>query len=74
MTDKPQHVATVRLNSGLAGDAKIAAEVLGISFNELIARGLARELKALSSDEQFRVRLRSNIDKHQQLLDRLAAT
>ena len=69
-----QHIATVRLDPQLASDAKIAAEVIGVSVNELLSRGLKRELADLGKDETFRIGLQKNITKHQALLERLAKT
>jgi predicted transcriptional regulator len=63
---------TVRLPDELAETADVVARAQGISINTLIIGALQIELDRVRQDQDFMDRLRSQVERDQEILDRLA--
>lgn len=65
-------VQTMRFPRELAELAGMAAQVQGVSMNELVRQAVAARIEELRQDEAFQTRLRESIERNRELLERLA--
>ena len=63
---------TLRMDEGLAGKVRTIAEVEGTSVSDVIRDALAEHVERRRRDPQFQERLRRNLDRHRELLNKLA--
>ena len=63
---------TVRLPDELAETADVVARAQGVSVNTLIIGALRIELDRVRQDQDFMDRLRAQVERDQEILDRLA--
>jgi glutamate-1-semialdehyde aminotransferase len=63
---------TVRLPEDLAEEAEAVTRVNGTSVNALIIESLAAEIARVRADNEFTTRLSKNLERDNELLDRLA--
>lgn len=63
---------TVRLPDDLAETADVVARAQGVSVNTLIIGALRIELDRVRQDQDFMDRLRSQVERDKEILDRLA--
>ena len=63
---------TVRLPDELAETADVVARAQGVSVNSLIIGALQIEVDRVRQDEEFMDRLRTLVERDQEILDRLA--
>ncbi len=63
---------TVRLPDDLADEAEAVARVKNVSVNQLIIDSLTAEIERVRSDKNFTDRAKALIERHKELLERLA--
>lgn len=66
-------LTSFRWSDQLASNARLVAQVDGVSVNTLIGNAIASYIADRRADCEFRDRLRRRIEAEQQLLARLAA-
>jgi predicted transcriptional regulator len=67
-----QKAMTVRLDSEKAAELEAVAEVNGAPVSEEIRRAIAEYIEAKRQDEEFQARLKASIERHREILDKLA--
>ena len=67
-----QKAMTLRLPADQAEALEKVAEIDGVSVTEAIREAIDAHLAVRSADEDFQERLKSSMDRHRRILDRLA--
>lgn len=67
-----QKVISLRMDSTLAREAAKVAEVEGRSLSDTIRVAIAMHIEATRSDDDFKARLRAQLEKDRELLESLA--
>jgi predicted transcriptional regulator len=67
-----QKAMTVRLDPEQAAQLEAVAEVNGAPVSEEIRRAIAEYIDARRKDEAFQSRLRASLERHREILDKLA--
>jgi hypothetical protein len=63
---------TVRLSADQAAELEAVAQVEGVPVAEAIRSAIAALIEARRNDEAFRERLRTSIERNNQILEKLA--
>ena len=63
---------TLRLPAEQAEELEAIAGVDEVSINEEIRRAIAAHIEARRQDKEFRARLQASLDRHKEILERLA--
>jgi predicted transcriptional regulator len=67
-----QKAMTVRLDPEQAAELEAIAEVNGGPVSEEIRRAIAEHIEAKRKDKGFQARLKDSIERHREILDKLA--
>ena len=67
-----QKAMTVRLDPEQAAELEAIAEVNGGPVSEEIRRAIAEHIAAKRKDKDFQARLKASIERHREILDKLA--
>jgi predicted transcriptional regulator len=67
-----QKAMTVRLDPEQAAELEAVAEVNGAPVSEEIRRAIAEYIEAKRKDKDFRARLQASIERHREILEKLA--
>lgn len=65
---------TMRFPRELAELVGIAAQVQGVSMNELVRQAVAARIEELRKDGVFQARIRESIERNRELLERLVVS
>lgn len=67
-----QKAMTVRLDPEQAAELEAIAEVNGGPVSEEIRQAIAEHIEAKRKDKAFQARLKASIERHREILDKLA--
>jgi predicted transcriptional regulator len=67
-----QKAMTVRLDPEQAAQLEAVAEANGAPVSEEIRRAITAYIEATRQDKEFQARLRASIERHREILDKLA--
>ncbi len=72
MAEKDTKAMTVRLPSEQHAELEAIAEVDEVPVSEAVRDAIERHIRAKRGDKQFRERLRRRMERHREILERLA--
>jgi predicted DNA-binding protein len=68
----PTKATSLRLSPELAAELAAVARAQGLTISEVVREALSDYIAAVRSDDRFQARLREQMEKDRELLERLA--
>ena len=68
----PTKATSLRLSPELAAELAAVARAQGLTISEILREALSDYIAAVRSDDRFQARLREQMEKDRELLERLA--
>lgn len=69
---QPTKATSLRLSPELAAELAAVARAQGVTISEVVRAAVSNHIASVRSDDRFQARLREQIEKDRELLERLA--
>ena len=69
---RPTKATSLRLSPELAAELSAVARAQGLTISEVVREAVSDHIASVRSDDRFQARLREQMDKDRELLERLA--
>ena len=68
---QPTKATSLRLSPELAAELEAVARAQGVTISEVVRAAVSNHIASVRADDQFQARLREQMDKDRELLERL---
>lgn len=68
---QPTKATSLRLSPELAAELEAVARAQGVTISEVVREAVSDHIASVRSDDRFQARLREQMDKDRELLERL---
>jgi predicted DNA-binding protein len=68
---QPTKATSLRLSPELAAELKAVARAQGVTISEVVRAAVSDHIASVRSDERFQARMREQMEKNRELLERL---
>lgn len=69
---QPTKATSLRLSPELAAELEAVARAQGVTISEVVREAVSDHIASVRSDDRFQARLREQMEKDRELLERLA--
>ncbi|HKO37695.1 MAG TPA: ribbon-helix-helix protein, CopG family [Solirubrobacterales bacterium] len=69
---RPTKATSLRLSPEVAAELEAVARALGMTISDVVRAAVSNHIASVRSDDRFQARLREQMEKDRELLERLA--